>query len=643
MRALGFWILAITALVAGPALQHAGAEAGTVFRAGMLALAAAATIAVVVVARLVVAPSPRRSRRLWVAVVLMLVGRGATAVGPQPEPSRPRGPSLGVRTLVVERASHPGPRCRVRVRWSGASWWLSAPTSACPLAAGQRVRVPAATLKVLRDPALPGGVSPRSQARSVGATGSLVVDRLWLAGGRPSPYWRVVAKLRQRAWEHSRGDPAAGLVVAAALGVRSALPPADRTALRCAGVGHLIAVSGLHVAVVAWLLLSVAGWANGRATALSWSASGLAWLTLLAYVLLTGASPPAVRAGSMALGVAVARRIGRPHHGPVLLLGTATAMLVYRPTWCLDPGFQLSLCAMAALVGPSPGGMLAQTWRVSWAVLPLCILHFGQTGLWGLLANPLVVPVFTAWVLPLGLLGAPLMPWLGAAALRPAALGAQWVLDVSWMLAAWPVPPLLGVALVSGVLLVAAVAVRRSAAGQLRPAWRWLPPAPVALAVVVVCLWPARRVDAPAWRWMAAGSARDSALISRATERAATGCVHAFGLRPVHWRGLLDAMGMSAVSAARPPVAPHEHAVMDALRRADRLVTRAECGQPPEPAVVRTLLVACRRRSGASSVLVVGTPTEAYCFVRGRFERLSVSSGKTLGHLLRSPTPERLA
>ncbi|MFO7562235.1 MAG: hypothetical protein R6X02_06300 [Enhygromyxa sp.] len=155
-------------------------------------------------------------RRLWlVAASLALIGlaRGAS-VGPPAPPQVPERGWGSLREFEVLGASEPGVRCEVELgdprdlRRSGLR--VSAPPENCPLAAGQRVAV-------LAQP-----FAERWRGSSVRAWDLGLAPALWL---RPSPaagglrrieigYWHTVAALRQRAWDSTRGDPRASLVVA---------------------------------------------------------------------------------------------------------------------------------------------------------------------------------------------------------------------------------------------------------------------------------------------------------------------------------------------------------------------------------------------------------------------------------------------
>jgi len=492
-------------------------------------------------------------------------------------------------------------------------------------------------LRIHLEPELPGAPSPAELARSKGAVAQATASRVWRAGGLPSTYWGWVARQRQHAWATSRGDAPRSFVVAAGLGVRSALSPSDRAALRRAGLGHLVAVSGLHVGLAAWTLLAASMRLGARLGIGTWGVA-LSWVPLWGYVVLTGASPPAVRAAVMAMGVGLGGGLGRPHHGPVLLAITSVGMLVVQPAWAFDPGFQLSVAAMATLTrAPTGEGMLRQTWRVTWVVLPFSLWHFGQAGAWGIVANLVAVPVFTLWVLPLGLLGWLVVPWLGADALTPAGWGARPILELARVLADWPSPSTLVLGSAAGLAIVLGLIIgRRDRSGRLRPGWHWVPPLPVAVLVLVVIVWP-RPTTAPAGPLWVFGSPSAPAVVTRAPG-ASIACIHAVAVSPSRWVPLLDAMGVSAAGWAHPgPRAPHEQALQHALQARGRWVSEpGGCPDAPSPSAARGVLEHCRRHASTRHAMAVVDQGAIDCFVHGRWRRIGGIE------LLDSPEPEDL-
>jgi ComEC/Rec2-related protein len=276
--------------------------------------------------------------------------------------------------------------------------------------------------------------------------------------------------LRQSLLEAARGDEARGFVVASTLGQRAALSRAATASLRGAGLWHVVSVSGLHVAVASMLALAL----GLRMCALvgsrpAWAVLG-AWTFVAAYVALTGASAPAVRAGIMSAWLGLGIMVVRPTHGLTTLVLALASMLAVRPTWIAEPGFQLSAVAMAALVtADRRAGLIAQSWRLTWALAPLCLWWFGELSLVGVLLNVVAVPVFTVVVLPAGLIGGLLTPWWGAPALEVAAAGARLILDLAALAATLPTAGRTATAaLAGGLLLLKGVRRWRSPPGMLR-------------------------------------------------------------------------------------------------------------------------------------------------------------------------------
>lgn len=590
----------------------------------------------------------RRRTRAWawfVAAVLLAAVRGLSSA---PSPAVPwretsRGPAEGIRVLEVVEASQPGRRCRLKVaaigpEGPGPPILLSAPRRACPRAAGDRIAVPAAALAPTRSASLPGASDRARWVEGAGAVATAYADVVWdvdRGRGIVADASRSIATLREDAWAASRGDDAASFVVASSLGLRQALPAAERDALRAAGLGHVIAVSGLHVGIAAWLvgrLLLRMATAFGGTTWLGVLAS---WVFVAAYVVLTGAPPSAVRAGLMAAAAGLGDAVGRPAHGFVLLAAASAVMLVVRPAWLHDPGFQLSVVAMAVLVHtPADAGLVRSTWRVTWGVVPVALLHFDRVGAWAVVSNLVAVPIVTLWTLPAGLLGSLLIPWLGATALAPASWGARAVLDVAGVIASWPaVPPELLAVLATASLGITIAARRRPAS----MAWRrivaalrrWTVPPIAAVAVVCVVAWPSEPSSPPPMAWAAVGSPQRHAVIVATDPGAA--CLRGSSLGAARWPALLRALGVSRIDALEAERhassrAPHRVALREALDDAGLLVDEPgpTCAGP-EHARARSLLHGCRRRAGpGASVVVVDPEGRAACWVRGAFVPFAV-------------------
>jgi competence protein ComEC len=152
--------------------------------------------------------------------------------------------------------------------------------------------------------------------------------------------------------------PGSGGGIASALitGERGGIAEEDEAALRDAGLAHVLAIAGLHMALmcggVFWLLRAIM--AAVPAVALhypikKWAAAG-ALAASAFYLLISGAAPSAVRAFVMLAMVMTAVLLDRPALSMRSLALAAAILLLMRPKAVAEPGFQMSFAAVGALV-----------------------------------------------------------------------------------------------------------------------------------------------------------------------------------------------------------------------------------------------------------------------------------------------------
>ncbi len=271
-----------------------------------------------------------------------------------------------------------------------------------------------------------------------------------LSLGRAAPGPGVVDRYRGRiraAVEKAADGAATAVLLALVIGDRDGIPPALREDFNRVGVGHLLAISGLHIGTVAGiafllfrLLLSLWEPLLWRA----WTRPGaalLAFLPALGYGAVSGWSPSTQRAVLMVGAFLLACLVKRETE-PVNTLGLAAlTILALHPPALFSISFQLSFAAVAAiLLGLSalyprdpfaehpPKGMgerITAFGVVSLlailGTLPLVAHSFNRVSLIGLLANFIFVPAIGFLVVPLGLFAAftnPLVPWLSESLFR---------------------------------------------------------------------------------------------------------------------------------------------------------------------------------------------------------------------------------
>ena len=219
----------------------------------------------------------------------------------------------------------------------------------------------------------------------------------------------------------------AAVLRALTIGDRSKVSQDLRNAFNRTGVGHLLAISGLHVGIVAALVYGFAirllvWWPLMVERA--WSAKTAALFTAAAvwgYSLLAGFAPSTQRAAMMASAYLAALLLERDPDLPSTLALAALIILAVHPPALFSVSFQLSFAAVGWILAgvgrsPKPAGhgpvrrlgrwahqfLLVSFWAVL-GTLPLVMQTFNQVSLVGLGTNFLFVPWIGMLVVPLAL------------------------------------------------------------------------------------------------------------------------------------------------------------------------------------------------------------------------------------------------
>lgn len=249
-------------------------------------------------------------------------------------------------------------------------------------------------------------------------------------------------------------------------GERGGISEDTNNAMRGSGLSHLIAISGFNMAIMAGALLGAlrAGLAFSPRLALCYpvrkwaAAAGIAGATFC--LLVSGAGPATARAYVMIVLMLLATLFDRPALSMRNLALAGLVLLAMAPETVLDVSFQMSFAAVVALMAVYEalqrrrveevprlwlrvaggrvlhflGETLGSTIIASIAIAPIAAYHFHKISQYGLIANILVVPLFTFAVMPLAVLTLVLLPfgWQGLA-LWPM----DWCLQWTLMVAGW--------------------------------------------------------------------------------------------------------------------------------------------------------------------------------------------------------------
>jgi competence protein ComEC len=310
------------------------------------------------------------------------------------------------------------------------------------------------------------------------------------------------------------GDKRA-IATALLTGRRDAISEPVNDAMFISGLGHVLSISGYHMAVVAGVvffairaLLALMPSLTVSFPIKKWSAAG-ALVAAAFYLLLSGAEVATQRSFFMTAVVLIAVMVDRRAITFRTLAVAALIVLAIAPEALVHPSFQMSFAATLGLVALVQIGMPqlfaapdnSATARVAlWggreftmlllasliaglATMPYAAFHFHRITPYGLIANLAAMPVVSALVMPAGLLGLLAMPfgfdgffwWLMGVGIDWMVTVAKWVAGLPGAvgrMAAFGIGPLI---LASGGIILM---------GLLRTPLRWSGAGVLALAIV---------------------------------------------------------------------------------------------------------------------------------------------------------------
>ncbi|MEM7055308.1 MAG: ComEC/Rec2 family competence protein [Bacteroidota bacterium] len=207
--------------------------------------------------------------------------------------------------------------------------------------------------------------------------------------------------------QHIKGNRERAIVLALVLGLKDELDLVTKVAYAGAGTMHVLAVSGLHVGILYWLLSVLLGRAsNARCT--GWLSSVIILTVLWLYACITGLAPSVLRATMMFSLVVMAKLLGRTSNIYNALAASAFLLLLWNPFLIFSVGFQLSYLAVLGIVYLQPkiyrwvsidNFLFGQLWMwtsvslaAQLAVAPISLYYFHQFPTYFLVANWVVVP-----------------------------------------------------------------------------------------------------------------------------------------------------------------------------------------------------------------------------------------------------------
>jgi len=262
-------------------------------------------------------------------------------------------------------------------------------------------------------------------------------DILLLAGIKRKKVSLLIEKVRCKISDHIETFcpvEQRGLLKALIVGKKNEIPPFIREGFNKAGVSHILAISGLHIGIVATGAFFLFSWLLSFSTPVllnAWVKKGAALLSLIpviTYGLISGMSPSSQRAVIM-ISVFLIAFLFEREHDPINTLSIAALfILIFDPPSLFSISFQLSFTAAFAIIYGIPiinnrqhsekksvkteyqGKFLKKLFSffmVSFFAIagttPLVMFYFNQFSPVGIVANLFIIPIIGFLVVPLGL------------------------------------------------------------------------------------------------------------------------------------------------------------------------------------------------------------------------------------------------
>jgi competence protein ComEC len=309
---------------------------------------------------------------------------------------------------------------------------------------GQRISFNA-TLMPPAPPIEPGGFDFARYAyfKQIGATGYTTGGVKVVEDNVDIGFLRKLRNGISQRLRQAMSPTAAAMAMGLLVGDPSNISEKDYDAMRISGLAHLLAISGMHMAIVVSLAFFACRWSLGQ---IGWLAlrcnikkvsAGFAIIFSLCYLFIAGSPVSAERAFLMSSLMLIAILLDRNSSSLRAVAIAAFIILLTIPEALLTASFQMSFAACIALVASFSwtskmcfkffpkkkgeqtrlqkaiaygSGTVIATLIAGFATAPFAVYHFNTFSTYNLLANLIAVPLNDFWVMPCGVVSVVLMP-----------------------------------------------------------------------------------------------------------------------------------------------------------------------------------------------------------------------------------------
>lgn len=217
-------------------------------------------------------------------------------------------------------------------------------------------------------------------------------------------YYNIIFKIKNKlynSYEKIASKRTAGVCISMVLGDKSSLSDELNSIFKDNGISHILAISGLHIALIGMLLYKIL-----KGGGLSFVVSaGISTVIIISYGIMTGNSVSTIRAIIMFLMVIYAKVLGRSYDVLSAILLSAIVILIRYPYMIYNSGFYLSFFAVFGIAFLEPAisfyfpykNKILQALRFSIAVslttFPMLMYFYYELAGYSFLLNLIVVPL----------------------------------------------------------------------------------------------------------------------------------------------------------------------------------------------------------------------------------------------------------
>ena len=258
---------------------------------------------------------------------------------------------------------------------------------------GNRIRV-RGKISFYEEARNPGNFDQKFYYQKQGIHGKVWAEDIELVDNKTDRFKDRMSVLREK-WNQmlieNLGETDGTILAAILLGEKSKMDQEMKELYQVNGIGHILAISGLHLSFAGIGIYRIFRRLTG-----SYKAGGIIGGTFLfLYVMMIGMTVSVIRAWVMFLFRIGADMTGRRYDMPTALSAAAVIALGINPLYLYDGGFWLSFGAVFAICVMKPNGIFVPSLAINSMLCPVILYYFYEIPGYSMLLNVIVIPLMS--------------------------------------------------------------------------------------------------------------------------------------------------------------------------------------------------------------------------------------------------------